>query len=440
MACQDIESRERELRLRVANGPSDPDDYISLAYLSYWTGRFEDSVRILRDALRPALPELARAVLLDSLGWYILATDGGTAEPLSLAEQSLFLTLGRDPIEALVGRADANSLLAHCFWESDRERARDYAALAASLYEQLMSREPPPERHMLYGLPYSAACLEALLGHSDDATRLFETAMEEGNDVERLACRLDLGACYRAAGRLSDAREQLARILKSTDVPRWLLLNACFELGSLEKELGMLAEARAKFQRAIEIVEGYPAFRACERIFLGSLDCVAEISEKLGDFAGAAVVSGALADHLPVSEPYHWYCLMREARCNFELGRHELALADAEQVAASSVPSEADRESARSWVWSIRHSMAKLRYESKDYSACIPECERLLSTLEAGDERYPTVLLLLGHSYLFLKKGGAAKRCYEETLACENATPAQKACATRYLATIEGKG
>jgi tetratricopeptide (TPR) repeat protein len=212
------------------------------------------------------------------------------------------------------------------------------------------------------------------------------------------------------------------------------LLKACYELGSVEKELGKLTEARAKFRRALAIMEDYPAFRKRETVFVDSLEYVAQISEELGDHLEAANVSRALADLSPKNEPYQWYCLLRLARCDFAQGRYEIALAEAERVAGSTVASEEDREWARTWIPSVRWRLAELRYDAKDYSACIAECERLLSAWGPGHEGRPSVLLLLGHSRLFRKEKPAAKTCYEETLACENATPEQRACATKYLA------
>ena len=103
-------------------------------------------------------------------------------------------------------------------------------------------------------------------------------------------------------------------------------------------------------------------------------------------------------------------------------------------MAGSTIANEGDREWARTWTPSLRCRLAEFRYDTKDYSACIAECERLRSAWGPGHEGRPSVLLLLGHSRLFRKEKPAAKTCYEETLACENATPEQRACATKYLA------
>jgi hypothetical protein len=60
---------EEELQARIAGGSREPDDYEDLARVLGDTGRFEESLAVLRRALELDLPAARRARLNLGYGW-----------------------------------------------------------------------------------------------------------------------------------------------------------------------------------------------------------------------------------------------------------------------------------------------------------------------------------------------------------------------------------
>src|SRR5262249_1703903 len=160
-----------------------------------------------------------RAALLTALGWNVINITDGRDEPLSLGEQATTLLQGMESIEALVAKANAQSLVAECTKNTNPARSAEAARSALSLFERAVDTCQDPDRKMLYGIHLEAARLNCLLGRTEEATLQCKQAQQLAPDEgQRLICMTELGTIYRNEGRLPEAREMFARATKSPGV------------------------------------------------------------------------------------------------------------------------------------------------------------------------------------------------------------------------------
>src|SRR5207248_11381854 len=106
--------------------------------------------------------------------------------------------------------------------------------------------------------------------------------------------------------------------VQSLKGPAHVSTSLYYELGLVERALDKLPEARAKFQRAIQIFDDEPGLpRRDLSLFLLP---VAEISYELGDFDGAARTYQRLVSLFPVEDVLHWNYLRWLGRCQWDMG------------------------------------------------------------------------------------------------------------------------
>ncbi len=433
---QRVTSQENHLREKIASGSLNPDDYTALATLLYDTNRFDESQSTLRNALGLPFPDLARAVLLTSLGWRVREITGDTAEPLLLGEQAMALTQTGETTEALIARAGAQHLFADCAWNVDSTLAIQAATDALSLFERVIgASEALPDRK-LYEIYFEASRLNKLLGRGKEALEQCERALRYAQDeTERVFCKIGQGTILRHDGRLEEAREIFMSATKSSGLPVHLLVHTYYELGLAERALGKLPEARAKHQSALRILQDDPALPRCYMQESELLHSVAEISYELGDFDTAAKEYRVLVESYPSTDPLHWYCLVWVTQCQLDMRQFEAARSNAERIAASSVASEDQRECASVSLRMARYSIIKSLYDSGDYVSCIAEGESLLPLFERANDGYLPILLLLGHSYLALKNP-EARKYYEAIVAHPDASATDLEIAKTGLARL----
>jgi MalT-like TPR region len=433
-----VSSLESELREKIAGGSRNPEDYLALAGILYSTTRLDESLGILREGSRLPFPNLPRAALLTSLGWNVIYVTNNWEESLSLGEQAVALTEGLETIESLIARAKAQNLIADCVSSTDSARATEVAMSALSLFGQVTNSCATLDNQTLYDVHFVAAHLNSLLGRTEEAvTQCAQAIQLAADDAEAHSCVVELGAIYRTAGRLAEARETFAKATKSAGVAPYSLVRPYWELGLTERALGKLPEARAKLQKAVELLQNDPAI---PRVYLPELlGPIAEISYELGDFDGAAKANQALVDFCPSSDPLHWRSLLWLGQCQRDLGQLEMARINADRIAESSLAPEEDRECARVVSRDVKLNIAQSHYHAGDYASCITECEALIPQVPDADESYLALLLLLGHSYLGIRNNSSARKYYEAVLACPSASPTHRAIAERGRARLSAR-
>jgi hypothetical protein len=136
----------------------------------------------------------------------------------------------------------------------------------------------------------------------------------------------------------------LTRAIRFPDAPEYGLTRPYYELALTERELGKIAEARAKIRRAIEIIESDPAFpRASLPQFRELYSCY---SFELEDFEEAAKSYQAEADWYALADSRHWTSLLWLAHSQRELKQFAVARKNAELVKQSRFTSKEDRAGA----------------------------------------------------------------------------------------------
>ena len=204
-------SEEQQLREKIGCGSQNPDDYEALAKLLYESARLDESVGVLRQALRLPLSDPSRAALLTKLGRCLNNLTDDIEEPLSLGEQAIALTQGTETIEALTVRAFAQSLVSQCVSDTDSVRATEAATSALSLLVQVLDGSATLDDQ--FAIHLEAANLNRLLGRAEEAAERCKQALQlAANQDQRVICMTELGDIYRRAGRPAEARETLARI------------------------------------------------------------------------------------------------------------------------------------------------------------------------------------------------------------------------------------
>jgi tetratricopeptide (TPR) repeat protein len=435
MHIMSTSSSERALRERIASGSLNAEDYLAFASLLYHRNRFDESINTLRGALRLPLPNPARATLLTALGRYVNDVTGDRQEPASLGEQASALMEGLDTVEAVLAKAKGQALIADCSWMTDPDRAAAMAISALSQFRQATDASANIDREALFYIHLEAARLNHMLDRSAEAAKQCEQALQLAPDESRaVACRTELGTIYRDAGRLTEARDTLIKAVNSSEAAPYALVRPYFELGLTERALGKLPEARAKLQRALASLQDDPALP--RRYFPELLRMIGDISFELDDVGAAADAFQAASEAYAVTDAFYWSCLGWLAFCQWNLGQFEMARANAERVAGSSAAPEDKRDDARYVLRGVKLDMAQDLYDSDDCASCVAECEALLPQFEEGDDSYLRLLLLLGHSHLYLGDKPAARKYYKAVLASPAATPAHRTNAERGLANL----
>jgi len=337
-------TNQGRLRANIASGHQTADDYLELASALFEAARFEESVAILRQGIEGPFTGVARARLLTSLGWYVNAVTQDRNEPRSLAREAAALTDGIDTGDALIANAKSKTLLAECSWVDDRVRAEDAATSAIGLFERIQISGCLLEKIERYEVLLESARLHRLLGHFEQSIALCQQAIEiASNRNDQLSAQIELGTTYRNAGRLSEARQAFRTAVASASPP-FGLVRAYFELGLVENDLGRTGEGRAKVRKAIEILESDARLPRAD--LPEFLRVYGYMSYDLGDLESAAGALKAAADSYPLTDPFHWSSLLWLARCQFDLGEHELARANAKLVSHSPVATDEDRADA----------------------------------------------------------------------------------------------
>lgn len=214
----------------------------------------------------------------------------------------------------------------------------------------------------------------------------------------------------------------------------WATIRPLFELGLVEKALEKLAEARAKFETALKVLQSDSTIP--RGYFPGLLNCIAETSYDLGDFDKAAKTYELLVDFYPNNDSLHWHSLRWLATCYYDLGQVIKAQTTAERINESSTASKEQQEFARDFALYARIRTAESHYEKEDYRSCIAECEATLPLCREDDEPYIPLLVFLGHSYVAMRNGRLAEKFYSAILSSADASQTQRDMAERCLGTI----
>ena len=124
----------------------------------------------------------------------------------------------------------------------------------------------------------------------------------------------------------------------------WALVRLYSELGWTERALGKHAEARAKFRKAIEILQEHPALPRDGLPEL--LRFYGELSYELEDMEEAARSYQSAADQYAATDPLHWNSLLWFAYSQRALGQNAAARENANLIKRSPIASGEDRANA----------------------------------------------------------------------------------------------
>jgi tetratricopeptide (TPR) repeat protein len=197
----------------------------------------------------------------------------------------------------------------------------------------------------LYEALLEAAQLNYLVERFDEAVaRCGQAQRFASESAEELGCLVELGAIYRVAGRLTEARKVLQEAVRWPDASPFVVFRAYHELGLAESEMGKHAEARSKLRKSLDILRNSPDLPRAHAPEL--LRTVGYISYEMDDVEDAARSFLAAADAYPATDPLHWNCLLWNARCQYDLGQTEAARANAALVRGSPIASKDDRADA----------------------------------------------------------------------------------------------
>jgi tetratricopeptide (TPR) repeat protein len=351
----DVRDTGKEIRLRdrIASREATADDYLELASLMYEAQHFEQSIDTLRKALGMPFDDATRASLLVALGWYMYGVGGDVTELRALGERALKLTERPETIEASVARAKALYLVAECAFPDNLTLVGESAVSALSILEPLLETHELPKSSNRYELLITTAGLDELLGRFDAASQRCREAFEAASDRnQKLDSLVELGTANRLAGRLHEARKIFAEAILYRDVSPWALVRPYYELGQIEKALGMHAEARAKLREAIDILQRHPALPRGQLSELFRLS--GEISYGLEDLEEAVRSFQSAVEQSADTDPLHWNSLLWLAYSQNSLGQNDSARDNASLVKYSLAAVDEDRAGAEVLLGALR--------------------------------------------------------------------------------------
>jgi tetratricopeptide (TPR) repeat protein len=345
--------RERQLRRNVEARSDKLDGYLELASLLFDTSRFEEAVSTLRQALGIPFDNVTRATLLYALGNYVHTATGTSEEPRKLGQQALKLTQGVKTTVASIARAKAQFLVAECVYIDDSSLARQLAASALSSLDQILEEDAIPESGDRLEVLLATARLNCLLGRFDEASRRYTAAFQASRDrMEELYSLIELGTCYREAGRLNEAERVFIDAIAYKDTPPFGLIRPYYELGLIQSDLGKKAEARAKVRKAIDLLQTHPALPRHRLSDL--LRSYGEISYDLEDMDEAVRSFQSAVNEYAATDPMHWNSLLWLAYAQRALGQNEDARKNAMLVKRSLAASSEDRAHADALLEAIK--------------------------------------------------------------------------------------
>ncbi|HZQ55027.1 MAG TPA: hypothetical protein VFB14_22705 [Bryobacteraceae bacterium] len=428
--------RERSLGQLILGGSEDVNHYIELADILYLSGRWEATLAILTKAASLELQPLQRGLLLHEQAGFLLSITDRKDEALSLAGKAL-LILDQEPqtSESTLAQAGAEGLIAEVLWHEDRSRAAQAASHAMAIVQSAVEEHHRYDSETLAALCFKASQISALSGQVefaiDWARRALAQPLAESERIQPLCL---IGGLLRQVGQDAEAKSALEDALHyARDKPRCQPPRMYHELGLIEQSLGLLGDARAHFERALQIVDGDVELRL-DRYYPKGLNLsLAKVLCELEEHRAEAHIYLRVLQALPEDDPDYFTWKLSLAMCHVELKWFDDARENFESI-VKFAPSIETRQLAKAHLASLRYAIALRDYEAGDYRSSMKECESLLSEGIGNDALRADIILLLGHACVGLKQYRQAEAYYESVFHSASVPDNRRSAAKDFIA------
>ena len=163
---------------------------------------------------------------------------------------------------------------------------------------------------------------------------------------------------------------------------------------------------------------------------------LAKLHYQSGEYREAAAAFEELVTRYSSEDGKYWSVLLWLGSCQQGLEEHAKAKDCFEKVQASSRASEVDKAAAAKC---LTCTLAKLHYESGQYSQAAAKFKEVLGYYSETDPDHWNTMIWLGCCYQGLAAYTEEQECYQEVLASRHATDHDKVLARRRLASSLGK-
>jgi tetratricopeptide (TPR) repeat protein len=433
MTGDDFADREVEekLRQKIADGSQDPDDYRNLTDLLFPSGRYDEAIRLYRQALTLSLTRFKKAQLSMELGW-IYYDIGQQAEVSLLAHEALSL-LSTEPksAEVLYCLGASQALLSFIESFADPKAGKETARLALGWLEESIADQAEfkdkPHAFM------DAARLHWLLGNTDKAIIYCEQCLgRQLNQMQRVSCLVAYAQALQGEERFVEAERAIAEAFEyGKNYKSGLLYRLYVERGNILRFTNRLPESKSSLEQALAVLKSDPYFHTDAEV-LGEIHFnLATVCYELGEFQDAISAYGEVLHCHNKDVPAYCTALYWLGRSYDALEDYPKARDCYAEVVASSRATEDDKVLARkelAWL------LAKLDYESGKYAEAAAAFEEIISRYTKADQDYWPAVVWLASSYEGLGDYGKARTFYEDTLASNDTSDADKAIARKGLA------
>ena len=430
------EQNEKELRIKIAAGSRDPDDYRNLTDFLFPSGGYDEAIALYQRALVFPLTTFKKAQLLMELGW-IYYNSGQQAKFTPLAREALSL-LSTEPknAEVLYCLGASQALLALNEFPKDQNTSTEAARLALDWLEKAVA-----DNSDFRDKPHAyieAALMHSMLGNMDKAIALCERCLaREVNQMQRISCLIVYAQALQREERFVDAEQAIAEAFRyGKNYKAGLFHTLHMELGTIQRFTNRLPESRRSFEQALSALKSDPYFHSDAEI-LGEIHFnLATACYELGEFQEAiSSYSEVLRSHSKDIPAYctalYWLGRSYEATEDHPKARDCFA-----EVMASPSATEDDKTLARKalmWV------LANLAYESGNYLEAVAKFEEIVGQYPETDPDHWNTFNWLASCYQGLENYTKAQECYQEVLVSRHATDHDKVLARRRLTSSMGK-
>jgi tetratricopeptide (TPR) repeat protein len=427
---------EEELRARIAGGSREPDDYEELARVLGATGRFEESLAVLRSALELELAAQDRARISMELGWGLYEEGPRRqGEALLLARQAAALLEGQaTSAEMRSLQGTVQCLLAYCLWWSDERSAQEAGRLAVEALEAAL--EETPDAEWAGWARYDTGRAYTLLSEGQKAIPHIQ-AFLSGDLLapDRLSGVIVLAEAFRLAARLEEAGQAVEEGLRlASGTPN--ALPVLYQTRAfIHRAAGRSAEATRDFELTLEALAEHRARDDPEwlKVVHGHLG---DLYYDAGDYARAAASYRRLRACYPEHDPFHATIQHWLGQCHVGLAEYAEARGCFERVLAAPNTPDVFRAAAEREVLSASAHLAR---RGGDHETAARLFDRLLAHHPEDDADRRRVLMWLGHSLYSLERFGEALTRYDEVKRSGLAEPDERAHAEEWAGWSTGR-
>jgi tetratricopeptide (TPR) repeat protein len=431
MSGGDYPDREAEEKLqqKVAAGSQDPDDYRNLTDLLFPSGRYDEGIRLYRQALTLPLTQFKKAQLSMELGW-IYYDIGQQAEARLLAHEALSL-LSTEPraAEVLYCLGASQALLSFIEFFADPNAGAEAARLAIGWLEESIADQAEfkdkPNAFM------DAARLHWLLGNADKAIVYCEQCLgRQLNQMQRVSCLTAYAQALQGEERFVEAEHAIAEAFEyGKNYKSGLLYRLHVERGNILRFTNRAREAKSSFEQALAVLKSDPYYHTDAEVLREIYFNLATVSYELGEYQDAISAYGEVLRNSK-DVPVYWTTL-------YWLGRSYEATEDyakardcyAEVVASFHAVGDDKTLSRNALMWVL----AKHDYESGKYAEAAAAFEEIVSRYTKEDRDYWVAILWLGSSYEGSGDYGKARTVYKDLLDSNYASDEDKVTARNRL-------